>query len=120
MHFNLSMLSKVFAVRRTRPSTSLPPITTLHSINVTCPPLEPGLPSSARNANTDPSNIDSRGDQFREYGILALTMTAPLAGSIPIVGSPLKAVVGGLLEILKAADVSLQCVTCRSLAKEEE
>jgi len=47
---------------------------------------------------------------MREYGILALTMTAPLAGSIPVVGSPLKAVVGGLLEILKAADVSpLMC-----------
>jgi len=107
MPFNFG---KVFAVRKKCPSTSLPPITN-PSINFACPPQEPGLgPSSARIPNTDPSNIGSRSDQMREYGILALTMTAPLAGSIPVVGSPLKAVVGGLLEILKAADVSpLMC-----------
>jgi len=110
MPFNLlSALGKVFAVRRIRPSKS-PPITTPPSINITCPPQEPGFTSSARIPNTDPSNNDSRSDQMREYGILALTMTAPIAGSIPVVGSPLKSVVDALLEILKAADVSLQCV----------
>jgi len=57
---------------------------------------------------------------MREYGILALTMTAPIAGSIPVVGSPLKAVVGALLEILKAADVRCRCVAGRPLANEEK
>ena len=43
---------------------------------------------------------------MREYGILALTMTAPVAGSIPLVGPTLREVVGALLEILKAVEVS--------------
>ena len=95
------------AVRRIRPSNLLP-ITTPPSIDITCPPQEPGFTSSTRIPNTGPSNNDSRSDQMREYGILAPTMTAPIAGSIPVVGSPLKSVVGALLEILKAADVSFR------------
>jgi len=115
----LSALSKVFAVRSVRPSKS-PPITNPPSINIACPPQEPGFTSSARTPNVDPSNNDSRSDQMREYGILALTMTAPIAGSIPVVGSPLKAVVGALLEILKATDVRCRCVAGRPLANEEK
>ena len=117
VHISMSaFFGKVFAIRRIRPPTPRPTITTPSSINT----QEPGFPSSARTLNTDPSNNDTRNDHMREYGILALSMTAPIAGSIPIVGSPLKSIVGALLEILKAADVSLRCVTCRPSDNEKK
>jgi len=112
----LSTLGKVFAVRRILPCKARP-TETPPSINPTCPPQAPGFTSSARIPNAD---TDSRIDRVREYGILALAVTAPIAGSIPVVGSPLRGVVEALLEILTVAEVSHRCVVCRPLANGEK
>jgi hypothetical protein len=55
---------------------------------------------------TDPSSDDSCSLGVQEGVKTALTIAAPMFGAIPFAGSPLKAAVDGLLEILKAADVS--------------
>lgn len=61
-------------------------------------------------ATAQPPDVTSRGDScsrgVQDDLIAALTIAAPIVGAVPIAGSPLKAAVGGLLEILKAADVS--------------
>ncbi|EDR01728.1 uncharacterized protein LACBIDRAFT_332960 [Laccaria bicolor S238N-H82] len=52
----------------------------------------------------DPSSDDSCRLRVQEGVKTALTLAAPIFGAIPLAGSPLKAAVDGLLEILKAAD----------------
>jgi len=57
-----------------------------------------------------PPRDDSCSRGVQEDVRAALAIAAPILEAIPIAGPPLKAAVGGLLEILKAADVSSEIV----------
>ena len=61
-------------------------------------------------ADAGPSGDDSHSRRVQEDVRTVLTVAAPILEAIPIAGPPLKAAVGGLLEILKAADVSSDIV----------
>ncbi|KAJ3506367.1 hypothetical protein NLJ89_g6905 [Agrocybe chaxingu] len=105
--FSSKLWAKVIAVRRNRE----PRDESAHS-----PPREtnagegPTLPDAVRPHDGDPAirSDDSRGRQVLEGVMIGLAVVAPIAEAIPVVGTPLKAAVGGLLEILKAADQIIQ------------
>jgi hypothetical protein len=54
----------------------------------------------------DPYGDESLSSQVQEGARTICAIVGPVLGMIPIAGSPLKAAVGALLEILNAADVS--------------
>jgi hypothetical protein len=49
---------------------------------------------------------DSFGRRAREYTTTVLTVALPIAEAVPVVGSPIKAAIGGLLVVLNIVDVS--------------
>ena len=49
------------------------------------------------------------GSRARDYTNIVGTTLAPFVGAIPVVGAPLKDVIGGLLGILTIVDVSAKC-----------
>ena len=51
------------------------------------------------------SSSDSFGRQRLQAANLALSVVSPLAGAIPIIGSPIQGAINGLLEILNVMDV---------------
>ena len=53
-----------------------------------------------------PSREDSCSRQVQEGVRTVLTIAAPVVEGVPLAGPPLKAVIGGLLEIFNVADVS--------------
>ena len=53
-----------------------------------------------------PSRDDSCSRQVQEGVRTVLTIAAPVVGVVPLAGPPLKAAIGGLLEIFNVADVS--------------
>lgn len=65
--------------------------------------------SSAVTAGSDTIYIDnSVGRQIQDIATTVLTVLQPISKGVPVVGAPIEASIGGLLEILKALDVSTQ------------
>ena len=60
------------------------------------------------------SDEGSFGRRAREYGIIGLSVALPLSEAVPVVGGPIKAAIGGLLEVLKRVEVSILS-TCTPL-----
>ena len=56
---------------------------------------------------SQPSDEDSFGRRARDYGIIGLSFALPLSEAVPVVGGPIKAAIGGLLEVLKLVEVSI-------------
>ena len=110
----LSTVGKVFVVRSKRGGNN--ESTNMITGNPTSPPLrietsavtnEGTSRSAAQVVNSAPiSNSDrGRGRRVLECVSVGLTVVGHVVGPIPVAGSPLKAAIGGLLEILKASDV---------------
>jgi len=64
--------------------------------------------------STSVARIDSEGPgdslahKARDYAVSGLAVILPIADAVPVVGSPIKAAIGTLLEVLKAIDVSVE------------
>ena len=99
-------IEKVYAVRRERVPRdgSKPTIDALvlRSLPIATIALK-HVPDTTSAQTPESDNPSHRG---QEYTTVALTIAAPIVGSIPLVGPHLKAAIGGLLEILKVIDVS--------------
>jgi hypothetical protein len=63
-------------------------------------------PAVSTNIRPVQSCSDSSGRQVLNGANLALSVVSPLAGVVPIVGSPIEAAIDGLLVILNAVNVS--------------
>ena len=61
---------------------------------------------SAEMTAAGPSHDDSCIRQVQEGARTVLTIAAPVIEGVPLAGPPLKAAIGGLLEIFNVADVS--------------
>ena len=108
----LSKLGKVFAVLKLKPidrkSNSKISTALSHSLSM----LAIGSPhiadvfQSLEMTAAGPSRDDSCSHQVQEGVRTVLTIAEPVVGGVPLAGPPLKAVIGGLLEIFNIADVS--------------
>jgi hypothetical protein len=79
---------------------------TLGSAYVPTAAQQPDIGYTTCVPDTDPFGDGSLSRRAQESLRIALPVVLPIVGTIPVVGAPLKAAIGGLLEILKAADVS--------------
>jgi hypothetical protein len=79
---------------------SNPPSKLIDSAHAAATPHGPAI------ATADTYGDESLSSRVQEGARTVCTIVGPVLGMIPIAGSPLKAAVGALLEILNAADVS--------------
>jgi len=113
----ISTVGKVFIVRRKRggddesantttgnPAAPSLPIKTSAATNQGTSRSAAQVANSASVSNPETSD-DGRGRRVLEYVTVGLTVAEHVVGPIPIAGSPLKAAIGSLLDILKASDV---------------
>jgi len=114
-----SNFGRVFAVLRKSPLIDGNPSSTIGTalVKALLPMLTIGSPTIADAAQQrvnvniaertkDPYGDESGSRRVQEDIRTGLTIAAPMVEAIPVAGPPLKAAVGGILEILKAVDVS--------------
>ncbi|KAF8064929.1 hypothetical protein FPV67DRAFT_1500779 [Lyophyllum atratum] len=118
------IFGKLVAIRSKRVSTPAPPLkesdrsvlalvsrsVPLSTIAATSACTDNANNNFGQAVSTTVARINSEGrrDSFahkaRDYAISGLTVIQPIADAVPVVGSPIKAAVGTLLEVLKAID----------------
>ena len=106
------MLGKAIAVLKWKPIDKNPnsKISTalskpLSMLTIGSPHIADGYWSPEMTA-AGPSREDSCSHQVQEGVRTVLTIAAPVVEGVPLAGPPLKAVIGGLLEIFNVTDVS--------------
>jgi len=121
MRFSFKTLYKVIAVRLRKND----PVITCRDSGDPAPVATPGvlfspaLPSDSSEGHAVAARIERRAQAFTvgmsDKVQLTLGGAQGIAGPIPLVGSPLKAAIGGLLTILQTIDVGTHLTITRTV-----